>query len=46
MIPRTLMVVRNDMADRFVLASRSRFDKRHSSIEAETSDKAAEVFRL
>ena len=46
MIPRTLIAVRNDMADRFALAKRSRFDKRHSFTDAETSDKAAEVFRL
>lgn len=46
MIPKILIAVRRDMADRFELVRRSKLDRRHSSIDLETSDKVSDMLRL
>lgn len=44
--PKVRIAVRKDVAERLVLVSRSRLDKRHSSIEAKTSLSVPDMLRL
>lgn len=45
-MPKTLVAIRRDMADRSVLVKESKVDRRHSFRDVETSDKVVEVLRL
>lgn len=45
-IPRTLIAVRKDMEDRLVLVNRPRVDRRHSSMDFETSVNFVDELRL